>query len=269
VDAHPLVEAVRRAWHHLGLNLSSFVIVVGAVTALVGSVAVFGAATEDVTQRNGLEIRDAARLKLFTAHRSAFDVHAARLATTVGAVPILVVLAAAVGVVFWRRRLSLAVAVSPVVALALAGLAVGVVKSVVGRPRPPVALHLVSESDASFPSGHATDSTAVFLTIAFVCAVFVFRRPILRVASVVAAGALSVAVGASRLVLGVHWPSDVLAGLALGLGVALTVTITSAAISRLAVPPPANPGTVRGVAARLQRRLAAQRRVEPPGLQAA
>jgi len=112
-------------------------------------------------------------------------------------------------------------------------IAAAATKSLVGRTRPPVSLHLVTENDASFPSGHATNSAAVFLTIGFVAAMYALRGPIVRTATVLAAALLSGMVGISRLVLGVHWPSDVLAGWALGLSAALTVTITLSLLARL------------------------------------
>ena len=142
-----------------------------------------------------------------------------------------------VGALLWWRGLHLALALAPAFALGIAGAAVGVIKAVVGRARPPVALHLVRESDTSFPSGHATDSTAVFVAVALVVALFVLRRPLVRAVTVAGAALLSGAIGASRLVLGVHWPTDVLAGLALGLATSLVVTMAATAVTRLTPRP--------------------------------
>jgi undecaprenyl-diphosphatase len=76
----------------------------------------------------------------------------------------------------------------------------------------------------AFPSGHAADSTAVFVSVALVLAVSVLRRPAARAAVIVVGIAMAVAVGLSRLVLDVHWPTDVVAGWALGTMAALVVT---------------------------------------------
>ncbi len=211
-----LVAAARHRIVELGLGVDAIVALCAGAVALLVSALVFAGATEDVTRHNGLALHDAARLRLFVDSRDAFVVNASKVASYVGAVPAVGVLAVLAGLLFWWRGLRLAVAFAPVASLGVAAVAVAVVKTIVGRGRPPVALHLVSESDASFPSGHATNSTAVFITIALVVAVFVARRPLVRVVSVAGAALASMAVGASRLVLGVHWPSDVLAGLALG-----------------------------------------------------
>ena len=130
-----------------------------------------------------------------------------------------------------RRRVM--VAVAPALALGLAGVAGAVAKQVVGRPRPPAGLRLVAETEPSFPSGHATDSAALYLTVALVLALFVLRRPVARAALVTGGLVLTGCVGLSRLVLGVHWPSDVLAGWALGTTAALVVVLAVAVVVRL------------------------------------
>jgi membrane-associated phospholipid phosphatase len=70
-------------------------------------------------------------------------------------------------------------------------------------------LWLTSASSTAFPSGHATQSLSTFAAFALVAAAFMpsARRPGLVVAAVVAAG-----VSWSRVYLGVHWATDVLAG---------------------------------------------------------
>src|SRR5205823_12469170 len=115
-------------------------------------------------------------------------------------------------------------AAAPLVSLGLAGAVVSVLKPFVDRARPPLGLHLVTENEPSFPSGHTTDSTALLVTLGLITAIVVFRRPLARVLSVVLSILLSTAIGMSRLLLGVHWPTDVAAGLALGTMIAIAVS---------------------------------------------
>jgi membrane-associated phospholipid phosphatase len=87
------------------------------------------------------------------------------------------------------------------------------IKVLVGRDRPDI-LHLTGFSGSSFPSGHATAAAATFMAVALLLG----RRRSPRVKAVLAglAAGLAGAVAASRVLLGVHWFTDVLAGLLLG-----------------------------------------------------
>lgn len=86
-------------------------------------------------------------------------------------------------------------------------------KLTIARPRPDLDPHLVVVKTSSFPSGHATSSMIFYLTIALaLTAGSRWHRP-------AAAGAilLSLLIGLSRVMLGVHWPSDVVGGWSFGL----------------------------------------------------
>ncbi|MEO8926728.1 MAG: phosphatase PAP2 family protein [Caulobacteraceae bacterium] len=94
-------------------------------------------------------------------------------------------------------------------------LLVDILKVVFGRERPPIAMHAVEVGNASFPSGHAMLSAIVYLSLATLLAHFASRRR--EGAYALAAGLfVTLVVGASRVYLGVHWPTDVMAGWALG-----------------------------------------------------
>jgi undecaprenyl-diphosphatase len=137
----------------------------------------------------------------------------ARLITWAGSAFVLVPVAAVSSLLLaraGRRRRALAVALS----LAGAMLISYLVKLLTSRPRPPVE-HLQAVTGSSFPSGHATQAAALWLALAFALRGAPFSRSVARVGAL---GALLLALGVawSRVYLGVHYPSDVVAGLLLG-----------------------------------------------------
>lgn len=86
-------------------------------------------------------------------------------------------------------------------------------KYAIERLRPEDEVHLVQVSTPSFPSGHSASSMIVYLTLGLVFASGTrWKWP-----AVAAALALSVCIGVSRLMLGVHWPTDVIGGWSFGL----------------------------------------------------
>ena len=231
----------------LGWRTSTWLALTAAFVATAGAAAALAVTTEDVTQHNGLSTSDPSHLRFFIDHRSELLVDLAKLVTELGAAPLLAVLALATAFVLWWRGARVIVSVAPMIALGLAGVAASVAKQLVGRSRPPMALRLVSETEPSFPSGHATDSAAFYVALGLIVAVFVLRRPLSRVLAVAGGFVIAGCIGLSRLILGVHWPSDVVAGWALGTTTALVVVLATTGLSR--VTPPSNEG------ARLRSRL--------------
>jgi undecaprenyl-diphosphatase len=102
-------------------------------------------------------------------------------------------------------------------AIVLAGAVVGAIvlsqllKFGIGRPRPDLVPHGARVYTQSFPSGHAMMSAAVYLTLAALLA-RTQRLPRVKIFIIGVAALITALVGASRVYLGVHWPTDVLAG---------------------------------------------------------
>jgi undecaprenyl-diphosphatase len=88
-------------------------------------------------------------------------------------------------------------------------------KQLINRPRPALVPHESFVYTMSFPSGHSMMAASTYLTLALLL-MQIEPRKYARVYFVVAALVLTVLVGTSRVYLGVHWPSDVLAGWGFG-----------------------------------------------------
>lgn len=154
------------------------------------------------------------------AQRTAALTDIMRVVTWAGSAFLLVPLALIACLAFARadlRREALAVALS----LDGAMLISVVIKLLVSRPRPPVE-HLQAVTGSSFPSGHTTQASAFWFSLVFAMPAAGASQKQTRVAAWLAL-LIVLAVAASRVYLGVHYPADVIAGALLGTGWAMFV----------------------------------------------
>lgn len=213
--ADPVVARFNVPWHSAKPYLP--VLLVFAA----GSVLLFWAADAfldlvEVLQANSpaLMVVDQRFYEFFSDRRSEQLTGFFTLFTFIGAPVILGVVTAAVALllVFTRRyRWSLYLVLTATVG----GFMNVALKHHFDRPRPDLSLALRSASGSAFPSGHAMGSIIVFGALAYL----VLRSaPTWRVASAALAAAITVvlAIALSRVYLGVHWISDIGAGLAVG-----------------------------------------------------
>ncbi|MFC6014323.1 phosphatase PAP2 family protein [Nocardia lasii] len=191
---------------------------------VVTAVALITALTWYVTTTNDHSGIDARVLDWMIAHRDEPLTGIARVITDLGDTLSMTILAALTIAWFaWRRDLPVAALVA--IASLGAGVLVWVIKRLVGRHRPPEVSRLVFEPSLSYPSGHTLGSTVVVGIVAIV-AIPRLHRHWARVCATVLAVVFPVGVGLSRIYLGVHWTTDVLAGWLIG-GLWLILCVTA------------------------------------------
>jgi undecaprenyl-diphosphatase len=146
------------------------------------------------------------------AHRTGGLTHVAQGISFVGEVPVLLLLTAIVALGLWIRTRRWQAGLLLVVGMGGAGALTYILKLLVGRHRPGASFVLGPiDTGFSFPSGHTLSSTVFFVLLAaLVWSAEVRRTP--KIAAAVSAVVLSLAMGLSRLYLGYHWGTDVLAG---------------------------------------------------------
>lgn len=152
---------------------------------------------------------DATLLHALAAEPGSPVAHVALAFTRFGdAGPRIFIIAALAGLIGWKRGWRTAWLFAGIVAGG--ALLIATLKAGIGRPRPDLLPHQDHVTSASMPSGHAANNLIVWLAAARLWA------PSWGLAGL--AMLLAIAIGVSRVMLGVHWPSDVIAGWAIGLG---------------------------------------------------
>jgi undecaprenyl-diphosphatase len=221
-----LVALARRLHRHLtpaqvlAVTLVAGLLVVAAATALAGSV------YDAVVEKDGIAGLDRPALDAAMSVRTPFGNTVVKAWTTVGGpvgMPIVATVVAVTLALTWRQWTPIVL----VAATAAGSLLLTVVgKDLVGRARPPLVDAVPPyELSASFPSGHSLNSAAIGGIVAYL----VLRRQRsarARALTVTVAVAFAVTMGLSRVYLGHHWLTDVLAAWALG-AAWLAVVITA------------------------------------------
>ncbi|EAQ03294.1 PA-phosphatase related phosphoesterase [Pseudooceanicola batsensis HTCC2597] len=150
--------------------------------------------------------------------------------TALGGVTVLALISLTVlSVLLLKRQSASALLLSAAIS---GGLAVSTVaKSTFSRPRPDLVPHGVDAATASFPSGHSMMAAVTYLTLA-VMLTRIERQSAVRALYVAVAALVTILIGASRVYMGVHWPSDVLAGWTLGAAWALGLWLLARHLAR-------------------------------------
>lgn len=216
VAAHPTVGHAARSLDPVPATAVALGLSVAAVASALAGV---GALLAMVETGSGLARWDLAAARFGARNASEGSTSALRWISEVGGTRGALLLALVAVLVAWRsgrRRVPLTqVAAFAVLVVGGQFLLSNVAKLVVDRPRPDL-LNLTGFAGTSFPSGHATAAAATLAAVALLLARGRSRRS--QALLFGAATGLAAMVAATRVLLGVHWLTDVLAGLLLGWG---------------------------------------------------
>ncbi len=233
VDPVAAEKAVRRSmWRHPrverflhermdrqragGFLLTASIAVLFAVAVIVGVV------LDMIDNQSGLATADKSIASWGSRNGSTTTAQAMKWITQLGSTPVIAVALIVTAVLDFRRRRSLEV-FAFVAAIGVGEIVLNnLLKLIVHRERPSV-LRLVTAHGYSFPSGHTVAATSAWFAIALVVGRDAPRRRRAVLAGV--AALISISVAASRALLGVHWLTDVVAGLAIGFGWFMIVAI--------------------------------------------
>jgi undecaprenyl-diphosphatase len=194
---------------YLGLHLT-----IGFLVSLV-ALWLFAAVTEDVLHNDPLTKLDLTFLAWIRAHTTPFGDKIFTIVSLIGS-PLAMTVVAAVGalLIIVRRKWFLLFAWA--VAFMGAGVLSFFLKLLIQRPRPIGASAFLHGETFSFPSGHALGSLVGYGMFAYVIGSTWIETARARLVLVVATAVLVIAIGVSRLYLGVHYFSDVVGGYAVG-----------------------------------------------------
>jgi membrane-associated phospholipid phosphatase len=202
-----------------GRMMRASAVLVCAWLALVALLVLCG---EGVKHSGVVNSADKRVTSFVVAHRTPWLNDVMKVVTWAGSWVAVAVVAVVIGVLIWRRHLRLLALAAVLASWVGELLGVTLVKRLVERDRPPEALWAVVAHGWAFPSGHAANAVVVFATAAALAT----RLSGYRMVRVLCwtSGALLVAlVGFSRIELGVHWATDVVAGAVWATGWTVTV----------------------------------------------
>lgn len=204
----------RKYFHSYNRELPYYLSIL--IAAIVFGIALKGfIELTDGLQENRLPPYDNAVTDLLVSFRSPWRTEFFQLITGMGDRIVYTVITIILGLYFWFRFRNRKFVLQIVLVLTLSSLSNVMLKQALNRSRPTVD-HLVDVSTLSYPSGHAMSAMAFYGFLIYLCVRYKMKRW-LRVFFVTVLVMIVLSVGLSRIYLGVHFPSDVAAGLTGGL----------------------------------------------------
>jgi undecaprenyl-diphosphatase len=230
-----------RSLRGLGLRAGTFYttvgifLIIGAIVAVAGTLA-FAELGEHV-RAGGTQAVDVAVLRWFQRHQTPLLTSAAVELTYLGTGTVVITIVGVAALFLWHTQHKHS-AILLLAAVAGNILLNGMLKLVYHRPRPDVFAWGTNAVSSSFPSGHAMSATVCYGTVAYLVA-RLQKHGWSRTLTLVGATILTLLICATRLYLGVHYPSDVVAGIAVGLawaGFCMATLEASLALARRRAP---------------------------------
>jgi membrane-associated phospholipid phosphatase len=185
-----------------------------ALGLVLGGAVAIGALLVMVQHNAGLAHLDLRATRWGHTNATSGSTQFLRNVSQLGGTPVMIAVALVAAVAEYARTRTRAIFGFMTVVVVGQVVVTSVTKVLVNRSRPPKIYHLTGFSGASFPSGHAATAAATFAAVALL----VGRGRSQPVKGLLAAAAAAIAVGVAttRVLLGVHWLTDVIAGLAIG-----------------------------------------------------
>jgi len=228
---HPRLGALAR---QIDRQVIGGLMLVVALAIVFATAVAVGVVLDMVDRSSGLARWDQAVAEWGSRNATSWSTRVLDMLTDLGGTLYLVVIATAVAVYDYSRRRNANVVLYLFVVLVGVVLINNGLKLLVDRERPPVT-HLVGTSGSSFPSGHSAAAAATWFALALVITRHQSRRH--RAIAAGVATTIAVAVATSRALLGVHWLTDVVAGVALGWGCfLLSALVFGGRLQRLGEP---------------------------------
>lgn len=213
VSAHPGLRGLVRS--RLDAETATGLALTVALVIVLGGVVSVGTLLVMVQHNVGLARYDLSAANWGATHASSGSTHFLRDVSLFGGTPVMIIVAVGAAITESVRAKTRAVVAFLVLVVGGELILQNLTKWIVNRARPNIH-RLTGFSGSSFPSGHATTAAATFAAVAFL----IGRGRSRRTKAILAGGsaAIAVAVATTRVLLGVHWLTDVLAGLAMGWG---------------------------------------------------
>ncbi len=206
-------ERLRDLLRHVDRRVAGGSALVAVFGVVVTAAAIVGWIFNTIDRDRGFARWDRSAAEWGSQHATTFAVDLLTWLTQLGASGVLLVLMVVIGLIIRKRDGSWTV-LAYLLTVGFGVMALNnLLKLLVGRERPSV-LRLTEPSGSSFPSGHSAAAAAAWAAIMFVLLRRQSRRR--RIAGAVTAFAITVAVATSRVLLGVHWVTDVIAGVVTG-----------------------------------------------------